>query len=111
MGKEPVPSRRHEYEEEIIELDECCPSNIVKEKYPEVAKFNLQRIPSVYWLCYKGKVLYIGQTTDILQRVFSHRSYWTRDFDEIFYLPIEDEKERTRLEHQLIAEFNPPLNR
>jgi len=54
------------------------------------------------------KLLYIGETSSIRDRVFGHEK---PGWDEVTFEVIEDHEDRKYLEEHLIREFEPPLNK
>lgn len=64
--------------------------------------------PGVYFLCLNQKVIYVGQSVTLLNRLVRHQR--TRRFDSVHFLPCRDNKEMNRLEAKYIKELRPPLN-
>jgi hypothetical protein len=69
----------------------------------------VQPLIGVYLLMRKGKVVYIGSSLNMPQRVADHRTNG-RPFDKAFYIATTA-LEREALERVLIAAINPPQNR
>lgn len=67
------------------------------------------KIACVYFLCWGGKVYYIGQTKDLVRRLMAHRE--KGEFDEILYFEVDDDRQRCELEESLISSLRPPLNK
>jgi hypothetical protein len=63
----------------------------------------------VYLLLLKGKVVYVGSSLNMPNRVADHRCNG-RPFDEVFYIATKA-NERERLEVTLIKAINPSQNR
>ena len=62
--------------------------------------------PGVYFLCYKGKLQYIGQATNVLRRLGGHAD---KKFDVACYIPLPIESLDV-IEGVLLRHFRPPLN-
>ena len=64
--------------------------------------------PCIYFLCREGRIVYIGQSVCLAQRVSQHVS--CKNFDRVFYfnVPADD---LTRVESELINYYDPELNR
>lgn len=63
----------------------------------------------VYVLFHKNSILYIGQTKNLKGRLRVHRNRY-KEFDEVFFKKIADEKERLSLESQLTSRYYTMLN-
>lgn len=74
----------------------------------------------VYALCYRGTVVYIGQSKACIQRIATHRAQRGRKtmpwlpvkgitFDEIHILPCKPE-DRDRIEREMIIRYRPKHN-
>lgn len=63
-------------------------------------------VSGVYFLCNKGKVIYIGQATNVYVRPFSHVD---KEFDSIYYIPVPKEF-LNKVEGALIRTLTPPRN-
>jgi hypothetical protein len=69
----------------------------------------VQPLIGVYLLMLKGRVIYIGSSLNMPQRINAHRSNG-RSFDQAFYIATTA-REREALERTLIAAINPSQNR
>ena len=65
-------------------------------------------ISGVYFLYDKGELVYIGQSKNILARIYQHKD---KVFDTFGYLEIEDEKKRNNKEIDLIMQHSPKYNK
>jgi hypothetical protein len=74
-----------------------------------VERSGAQPLIGVYLLMLKGKIVYVGSSLRMPQRVAEHRSNG-RPFDDAFYIATTA-KEREALERVRIAAINPPQNR
>lgn len=76
----------------------------------------------VYALCYRGQVVYVGQSKAIISRVNSHRTnrgartpLWMKTavrgitFDEVHILPCGPD-DRDRVEREMIDRYRPKFN-
>lgn len=63
--------------------------------------------PCVYFLLNRGKVIYIGQTTNLPLRLSDHKI--SKRYDETRYI-ILDQSKLSRVEEALIRAFKPRLN-
>ena len=73
--------------------------------------FEAQPINSVcgiYFLVRKNAIVYVGQTTNIFQRLGEHIK--TKPFDSVTFLPIDDPDDLDLFEAHYIEKFNPILN-
>lgn len=66
-------------------------------------------IIGVYFLKKRGKIIYVGQSTDILKRIYQHR-YNKIDFDSYDYITCDTDALR-ELEKELIKKHCPKLNK
>jgi excinuclease UvrABC nuclease subunit len=65
----------------------------------------------VYMIHGKGRLAYIGETSNFRARIRSH-SYRKRfQIDKILFRPIEDNSERLATERELIEQLSPIFNR
>tara|TARA_Y100000361_G_scaffold139393_1_gene142409 strand:+ start:241 stop:597 length:357 start_codon:yes stop_codon:yes gene_type:complete len=90
--------------------------------------FNNDR-PLIYFLLYKGKVVYVGKTMNFLSRIVAHqrtepkykkwvdgklihRGYDSRlkKFDEVYIKEVEDEEMLVDYERRCIKKFLPKYN-
>lgn len=65
-------------------------------------------ISGVYFLYDKGELVYIGQSKNILVRIYQHND---KVFDTFDYLEIQDEKKRNDKEIDLIMQHTPKYNK
>lgn len=65
---------------------------------------------AIYFLVQGSTVVYVGKTRDLENRVASHRSDTSKEFDEVFYVRVKAEK-ASMLERALIRQYKPELNR
>lgn len=63
--------------------------------------------PCVYFLCKNNKVVYVGQSTSVANRVTSHKS--SKDFDDV-YLVHAPKDSLNYIESALIRHLKPKLN-
>jgi|GEM_PF-2501220 excinuclease UvrABC nuclease subunit len=72
---------------------------------------NLPEVAAVYFIVNDLVPIYIGQSVNIRNRMKQHsRIMDTYNRLRIYYLEIQDNSERFRLESELISEFKPCLN-
>ncbi len=64
-------------------------------------------VPSVYFLCKDGKVVYIGQSVNPSMRVAQHSD--SKDFDAVYAIHVPRDS-LNRVEGALIRHLKPPLN-
>jgi excinuclease UvrABC nuclease subunit len=62
--------------------------------------------PGVYKLFRRDRLTYVGQSRDVHSRVRSHKTNGLL-FDRYDWEEIRDPKERTRVERELIEEYQP----
>lgn len=63
----------------------------------------------VYFLLKNKKIVYVGQTTNGVIRIFFHTK--DKDFDSYYFIPIKDKDKRHSAENNYILEFNPKYNK
>lgn len=70
--------------------------------------FPIRRKNRVYFLVQRKRVVYVGRTTHLPQRLLAH----TRDkqFDSVFYIDV-DEADVAAVEREMISDLDPPMNR
>jgi len=74
----------------------------------EIGNTHVQR--GVYFLCEQGDVQYVGSTGSVLTRLTAHAK--KKDFDEVFFLPVEaDEVILREIEYRFIDFFDPLYNK
>jgi len=70
--------------------------------------------PCVYVLCTQKEIVYIGQSAFILQRIGTHTSGELRkkkkEFEMVYVIPAENEKQMNKLEEYLIKRHKPKYN-
>lgn len=99
-----------------IHLHVQIPEYVDSEKVPnEIAHLNgLSEsrcvFPSacIYFLSLENKVVYVGQSVNLMLRLFQHKH--TKSFDRVFYLPVP-ESQLNRIEAEFIRLLKPPLNK
>lgn len=64
--------------------------------------------PTIYLLVLSGRVVYVGQTCSLLQRIFQHRDKG-RKFDEVYCIEVERHEMNT-VERSFISMFLEALN-
>ena len=64
-----------------------------------------EKIAAVYFLLKDGRVMYVGQTENLVVRTWAHRSY--REVDEVLFIRCAPE-ELTTVERHWIKHFDPP---
>lgn len=88
----------------------------VKIALPEAVEVTEVLGPGVYALAYRGRVVYVGQSGSVCQRIASHRrKRWGGRmerfvFDQVFIWPCAVE-DLDRLEQQMIARYQPRHNK
>ena len=63
----------------------------------------------VYFLCKGDSVVYVGQTTNIGQRITQHRSKKQKDFDSVWFIKMEA-MEMNHAEKAFIKALRPHTN-
>jgi len=81
----------------------------IKELY-EIPIQYVNTPPGIYFLCKGGKIQYIGQATNVANRVKAHVSEGVKDFDSVFFItcPVGN---LNALESSLIKYFKPEANK
>lgn len=67
------------------------------------------RGPVVYFLCLEGKVVYVGCSTNLNNRLATHDGNHV-PFDHVYFVPVESKKEGHKIEQQYLRGMLPPLN-
>lgn len=67
------------------------------------------RINGIYFLILSGEVVYVGQSSDIVQRIYTHIDHRDMAFDDVVYVECADE-ETDALEGTLIRFLKPRCN-
>lgn len=76
----------------------------------KLMEFEVPQIPPcVYFLSLAGKVVYVGQSTNLYLRILAHLSDESKLFDRVFYMHVP-KKHLNRIEARLISELKPQLN-
>lgn len=65
--------------------------------------------PGIYFLCKNNKIRYIGQASNISNRVITHISEGVKDFDSIYFITCPINR-LTEIESALIRYLQPDLN-
>jgi hypothetical protein len=68
----------------------------------------LQCAPGLYFLVQCNRVVYVGKTTYLAQRLLEHVR--TKQFDRVVFLPVADPERRAWLETEFIRTLRPMLN-
>jgi hypothetical protein len=75
----------------------------------EVQEYFMASIgPCIYFLCREERIVYIGQSVNLAQRISQHIQ--CKNFDRIFYFNVLAE-DLNRIEAELIDFYDPELNR
>ena len=91
--------------QQAIEFLEDCPDVFLLKRYVP-----RKRICGVYFLFYKGGIVYIGKSVNVLDRIPAHIFDKRKAFDEFTYIEFE-EPDLTRKERYFIDKFLPKYNR
>jgi hypothetical protein len=65
----------------------------------------------VYYLILEGTVVYVGQTTNVIQRIFTHKSDKGKTYDSFMLLPISSDMGLLESEFIEIVKHKPKLNK
>lgn len=68
-----------------------------------------QRQPAIYFLLLRGKVVYVGRSSNVCKRVGQHIAQWSKPFDA-YYAHYCDERDLNRVEWGYIEKFQPAYN-
>jgi excinuclease UvrABC nuclease subunit len=81
-------------------------------RFKNISLENVPDIPCVYFLMNGTELTYIGQTSNLNQRIYKHlySGFGKTPFDNIYYFYCEDRKERLRLEEEYVLMYNPKWN-
>lgn len=83
---------------------------------------DIPKVPCVYCLMNDIELCYVGQTTNLKNRIGQHISILNANiylgdklvvpnaFDSVYYFVVSDKNERRRLEARLIEEYYPKWN-
>lgn len=107
----------HKYEgkELPINLRLVVPFPEAKDPPEELSKMDglkevldFERPSGVYFLINDGRVVYVGQTREIMLRLYTHRKQ--KDFDKVYMIEVPNQELDT-VERKLIKVLDPPLNK
>ena len=72
---------------------------------------NLQcsRLTGIYFLCRMTTVVYVGKSSNVISRITTHRAEGTKQFDDIFVLPLP-ESELAAMEAHYVRLIKPEYN-
>jgi hypothetical protein len=65
-------------------------------------------VSCIYFLCKDDRIVYIGQTINLQNRLGQH--ILTKGFDKVYYMEVRED-ELNRIEAELISYYDPELNR
>jgi hypothetical protein len=65
------------------------------------------KMSGVYFLCREGALLYVGQSTDVINRFGQHRRHF--EFDTALFIPCAHD-DLDRVESEFIRKLRPPMN-
>lgn len=60
-----------------------------------LTEYKENKIEAIYYLIHSGEIVYIGETTDLVQRIEAHRR--DKAFQEIYYVDVKGISKRDRL--------------
>jgi len=63
----------------------------------------------VYFLCLADKIMYVGQSTQLVSRIGSHLTERSKDFDRVFFIFVP-KCELNEVEAEFIHSLQPPYN-
>lgn len=66
--------------------------------------------PGIYFLCKGNEIQYIGQSSNISQRVITHLTEGLKEFENVYFITCPINR-LTEVETALIRYYNPPLNK
>jgi transcription initiation factor TFIIIB Brf1 subunit/transcription initiation factor TFIIB len=93
---------------QIIYVNEASPIPPQLEPFGVREHFMAASGPCIYFLCREERIVYIGQSICLSQRISQHVPY--KNFDRVFYFNVPAE-ELTKVESELINYYDPELNR
>lgn len=81
-------------------------------RFTTTQSVDLRLVPvrGLYALRRWGKIVYIGQSNNILRRIGEHAAEGVKEFDSFSYIRCDDKRERDRLEAHWINYFKPKYN-
>lgn len=65
--------------------------------------------PVVYFLCNKGKIVYVGQSTNVATRIQTHLNERLKVFTDVYFIPCHLNS-LSKFESCLIRHFKPEYN-
>ncbi len=95
----------------MLTVDEAVPEQMVLDKKIPIEDIETRR-PGVYFLIRENKVVYVGKSNDMIQRLRSHMADQRMEFTHVTMLKLDsDEFELDIMEKMMIRKFKPPKNR
>jgi excinuclease UvrABC nuclease subunit len=95
----------------MLTVDEAVPEQMVLDKKIPIEDIETRR-PGVYFLIRENKVVYVGKSIDMIQRLRSHMADQRMEFTHVTMLKLDsDEFELDIMEKMMIRKFKPPKNR
>ena len=95
----------------MLTVDEAVPEQMVLDKKIPIDDIETRR-PGVYFLIRENKVVYVGKSIDMIQRLRSHMADQRMEFTHVTMLKLDsDEFELDIMEKMMIRKFKPPKNR
>ncbi len=95
----------------MLTVDEAVPEQMVLDKKIPIDDIETRR-PGVYFLIRENKVVYVGKSNDMIQRLRSHMADQRMEFTHVTMLKLDsDEFELDIMEKMMIRKFKPPKNR
>jgi hypothetical protein len=90
--------------------DETIPHelSLIKNLY-KLPVENINTPPGIYFLCLEGKIVYIGQSVNVAQRIVTHLNERQKEFNEVYFIPCHVNNLLT-FEASLIRFFSPKYN-
>lgn len=87
----------------MIELNQILENQVTLNPY---------KFPAIYFLICKNKIIYIGSTSNLNNRLLAHRKNKRMRFDSISYIRFESDQNREMraLECSYIDKFKPKFN-
>jgi len=95
----------------MLTVDEAVPEQMVLDKKIPIEDIETRR-PGVYFLIRENKVVYVGKSIDMIQRLRSHMADQRMEFTHVTMLKLDsDEFELDIMEKMMIRKFKPPKNK
>jgi len=95
----------------MLTVDEAVPEQMVLDKKIPIDDIETRR-PGVYFLIRENKVVYVGKSIDMIQRLRSHMADQRMEFTHVTMLKLDsDEFELDIMEKMMIRKFKPPKNK